>query len=591
VGLNNYISRKTLPSPYEILPGVYSTSIAAQELLAKLCDRLSAELPPSGATGSLLRQPGVPDEWTKLLSMMGVPHDPEGVPPFSTAGYRVALTAVKTGARRLALSLTARSTERARWLAERMIARSPLAPVHIKKEVTVGIPTMSADLMVKHGIVAMWHESWRDIAHLIINARLRELADRYGIVLCYFVGRRYQPDKVQWAPGRAAVGKDRVVMDWTGAWLTADKGLPDVVEPSRYRERFLCCRSRKINASPLAATYPLRPIAKEIEHHLHFDMPFLFHHTGVEDIAGKIGNATSVYMLDVDNHDVNMPPALRDIFVSSITRVFGGFIGLLSTLTFRMPQLIKNDYRGGEGVKLDGDPFDVGTFTADYVNPSGHPFTSLLAKYAGAFYVLDALCESHEIPDNEEGWRDFCNGVLPIKALVAGDNVVIAGHSGLDALQAHSQYALYSPTETFLGLVAVRSGASLTWQPNICSYVINFFTPGRPIGNKQRGDWAAGWLERASVYSRSINYETAHRIVNSTTREVLGYEMDAYAALRRSRAVVVGRSAVDANFMLDQDVIYYKYDVDDISRELVETYFLTIDPVHYALMHEGLISL
>jgi hypothetical protein len=588
-GLNNYISRKTTPSPYEILPGIFSSSPACQELLAKLHDRLSDALPPSKPSGAVLASPGIPDEWPKLLNIMGVPHDPEGVPPFSTQGYKEVLSTVKTGARQITTSLAPRSLERAKWLAARMVSRSPLRPIHIKREVTVGIPHMSAAIEIKHAIADMWHKQWRDIAALIRQRDMYTLAARFGIVFCFFVGRRYQPDKVRMVDGKAK-GKDRVVMDWHGKWLTADKTLPDVVERCRYTDRFLCCRSRKISASPLAATYPLRAVAKEIENHLHYDIPFLFHHTTPEEIGRKIGAGLDLYMLDVDNHDVNMPPALRDIFLRAVGRVFGSFYETLSTLTYRMPQLIKNDYRNGAGCRLDGNPYDATTFVADYVNCSGHPFTSLLAKYAGAFYVMDALCEDGSLPDNEEGWLSFCRGTSKVRALVAGDNVVVKGHTSLERLQEHSRYALYSATETFLGLVATKAGSELVWQPNICSYVNNYFVPGRPINSRQRGDWAAGWLERTPIYAKSLSFEIAHDIVNSTTLEVLGYRMDDYAESRRSKAVVVGRSAVDNDFLLDPDVIYYKHDIDQVTPNLVEEFFLTVSPLQYGSMHEGLMN-
>lgn len=591
-GLNQYIKRSTLPSPYEVLPGMYAQTSIAMELNWRLYNLLSERLPPSASEGALLSYPGVPDEWSRLLNVMGVAHNPEGVPPFSTAGYHAVLKSTEGKSEsNISRDLDRDGDRRARWLAKRMVQRSRLLPLHIKRVVVTGIPHMTQSYEAKYSIVRSWHAKYKEYAALMQRGDLRRLADDHDVYFAYFTGRRYQPDKVKIVGGRAT-GKDRVVLDWNGRWVVADKTLPDIVQQGPHRDKFLCCRSRKISASPLPATYPLRALAKEIEGHFDAFYAFTFYHTGADDVSRKSEGRKGLFMLDVDNHDVNMPPALREIFCDAVAAAFGRLYGEYVRMTLRMPQLIHNDYRFGKGVKLQGDPFARSTFTADYVNPSGHPCTSLLAKFAGAFFAYDGLVRAGYVDDTEEALDALLRGELSVAFLNAGDNLAVMGiGSSHEKLAANSPFCIYSTTTTFQGLVAMAtSSGRVVWVPNIASYAINFFTPGRPIGHPQRGHWANGWLERAKVYAAAPSYATAQTAVNEAVDSVLGMSMDEYAELRKQHVTVVGRSLVDAEFMLDPDVVYYKRHAEEVSDDVLMQVYFVVEPREYADMHEWLIT-
>lgn len=604
-GLNRYISRPNVPNAYEIFPGLRTTDPLFFSLNHSLAVRLTEELPPSERAGALLEAPGISEGWGRLYNLMGVPHTPEGVPPYSTEGYHAALTAA-TGIKSDAVTstLSPASRRRAELLAKVLIGRGHARSVHIKSAVVTGIPTMTSDLLVKHEIVKTWHDNFNDVASLIVRGDLRTLAAKYGIYFTYFTGRRYQPDYVThwvgetvWLPSATvpesvvATGKKRPVLDHTGKWVVADKAPPERVAADPLGRLFLRCRSRKISASPLAATYPLRIISAMCEGYFDDLYAYTMYHRGIEDITEKLALKSTFFCSDVDNHDVNMPRELRDILCARAGEVFGPFFGHLLSLTFRMPQLIRNDYEGGKGVRLEGDPFNRAAFDAVYVNPSGHPWTSILAKFAGVFFVYDAFCELGEIEEGEDALIDFLRGRAHVSCLNAGDNMVVCDYpGGLTALQAASPYCRYSETFSFQGNVIVRAGSGHTVAPNISTYVGNWFTPGRPVGHQQRGEWAGGWLERQSVYAASLAYPTAHRIVNEVTREVLGESIDELAKRARRGAVVEGKSLVDQAFELDPDIIYYKLHPEEVSKELLEKYFFTISPAQFDSLFTALLA-
>lgn len=595
-GLNLYITRKNVPNAYEVLPGLRTTSAMYHQWCAGLHDALTSEFPASKKDGAVLESPGIGESWGRLYNLMGVPHNPEGVPPFSTAGYHEAL-ARATGKKADAISsiLEPETVVRARRIAKLLVPDdpflAPLRPVHIKRAVVTGIPAMTSDMEEKYAEVKEWHDEWPRICDLIESGDLRTLARDHLIYFLYFVGRRYQADMVKIVDGVPS-GKARPVLDFHGKWVVADKTAPDWMERGRFSDRFLRCRSRKINASPLAATYPLRAVAAVIEHHIDTNYVFTHYHTGPASLASKMEGQRDLFMVDVDNHDVNMPPQLRDIFCDAVTRSFGSTLGEIFRMTMRMPQLVRNDYEGQSGVKMEGDPYDKSTFVADYVNPSGHPGTSLLAKYAGDVFGYDALVRMGLVEDTDEGARAWLQGRAKVKTLNAGDNMTFAGvPGGMEALQASSPYCRYSDSYSFQGNVAIRTpNGGVMWKANPITLVENFTNPGRPIGHQQRGDWANGWIQRDVVYADTPAFTGIKRIVNDVTDNTFGMDLDSMAELHRSRSEVVGVSLVDAQFALNPDIIYHRVHAEDVSKHVFEQHYFTIDPIHYSPSFKGMVE-
>jgi hypothetical protein len=299
--------------------------------------------------------------------------------------------------------------------------------------------------------------------------------------------------------------------------------------------------------------------------------------------------ANSMALFDVDNHDVNMPFEIMVMFCEAVGKQFGSFFGQLMYDTFRMGQIIKNDYRGGTGVRTEGISSDRRDFIARYVNPSGHPATSLLANLATAIFFYDAGVRAGRLVDTEDGVDDFLRGRAKDRAKIMGDNVMLAtNEAGVDLVSIYrssSIMALLSTTETYGGLVAMQTEAGpIILVPSITSYVNNILVPGRDLRSPQRGFWGPGWRLRQPFYRRAPAYDLAHETMNEVVNAVRGVPMDALAlAAERDSAISdLAVTEIDAEYLANPDIVEYKRDYSEVSPELLDMMNVVIPPTEHA---------
>jgi len=297
-------------------------------------------------------------------------------------------------------------------------------------------------------------------------------------------------------------------------------------------------------------------------------------------------------MWDVENHDVVIPLKLRAAFVEAVGTEWGYAFGLLTDMALTMPQLIKNDWRYGKGVKLEGNPLDISTFKAAYVNPSGVPWTSIFAKYAGVFYFVDAATRLGLIDGSEDSIDSLLRGTDRWSFCCAGDNILVMGEDGLGERLADAMpYCKVGGTESFLGMVAVKTATgTVHFQTNPVSYIVNFFAPGRSITDAQRGDWAVGWQARQAAYTSFPELARLKELTNSVFRQHFGETLDSLSARYAGRQDQVYTDYIDARVQMDPDRLQWQYTPEEVDPALVQQYFLTIKPGMYNSMYEGLIK-
>lgn len=585
---NAYLTRTTGRQPYRMLPGVDSSSQVGQHLLSAFYDAVTVDAPASGPAGNALRSPGVPDKWGRLLNLLGCPHNPLGVPPFHVLESAKQLGAMGEAVPLQTLDAPARA--RLRRLLLIFVGDGGPQPVHLQRGVSLGVPTMSKSIVDAWRIVTTWLDNWHDIAKLLQNRDTRTLSHRYGIVNMFYVAYRQQADNVKVIDGES-IAKKRLVIDWMHRILYADRRLPSTVPDTPVRDRFVACRARKLNASGLAISWTCRILAASIQAYWDQHFQFLKHHPTRVEIQRKLQSFPSFRFRDFENHDVWIPPAVRDGLFDREAELFGHFWSGLHRAVARGPQVVKSDYYGTRAARLDGDPYDASTWDADYVNGSGTPGTSILATFGCVFNWYDAACEAGLLSESEADCLAFLNGTANVGIMAQGDNAALLGVDGdLDRWTASLRYGIVTDTDTFLGSVAVETANGFEMMPDPTSYILGFWTPTRPIDAPLRGHWAAGWLNRQAVFSPSPLYETLTNIERTLTKTVLGTDIEAYA---RANAPILGdrrdvRSLVDEQFLLNPDVIHYLYSPEELSDDLRIQNFLTIEPTHYLSMFEGL---
>lgn len=586
---NAYLTRRQTPQRYLILPGIDTASLLGQTLLSTFYDAVTAELPPSKEEGRLLGWPCVADKWGRFLNLAGTPHSPRGVPPFSAAGARTQLA--KAGGRVPQEHLDTKARARAERLAKQFIGDGGTPVIYLQRGVSQGIPSMSKSTMDAWTTVRKWLDNWEHIGKLLRRGDLTTLAARYDIVNAFYVAYRMQNDNAKVIDGRT-VGKDRVVMDWTGKWMVADRRLPKSVPESEFRSRFICCRSRKLNASGLAFTFPLRIVFARNQVYWDRYHEYVKYNPSGPAVVEKMSRFRAIGLFDFDNHDVYIPSELRDVLIDREGELFGPFWRDMCEWTYRAPQIIKADYDGMANPRMDGDVFRMDTWTGNYVNPSGHPGTDKLATFAGVFDWYDAACEAGLIGESEQELEDYLHGRSSVAALVQGDNCALMASDDrtIDHWVEAQRFGVTSSTHSFLGNIFYRDHRGWASLPDLTSALLGFWTPMRPIDAPLRGDWATGWIERQKVFAGHPLYGKLRDIEAEVSKQVLSLDIEEYARKEANRPTdtrdVV--SLVDAEFMLNPDIIHYKYGVASLSEKLREKNFLAVDPSHYLTMFKGL---
>jgi hypothetical protein len=403
-----------------------------------------------------------------------------------------------------------------------------------------------------------------------------------GVYNAYYLAYRQQPDPT---------GKKRLVQDWRGRWLYANKALPQAfVRPAG---PFEACRARKLNASGLPATWILRILAAKIQAFWEQHYPHFKYHPSGQAVLAKMRRHARLRIYDFSNHDIFIPPDLLRIVVDQISDVWGTALAAQVRWTLAAPQIIKSDYHGTSGVKLDGDVFDSRSWRAQYTNPSGHPLTSIIATFAGLFNWYDAMCTAGAIAEGRTALEQLLRGDAPISALGQGDNVMLgaADDDVLDRIERAQRYGVAKPTESFLGNVYCTDRGTVHVLPDITSYLLGYWLPSRPVDAPLRGHWATGYEARQDVYRSHPYHRALYELEQDVTRRLLGEDI-ATLVHKNLPAKGMARSLLDELVENDPDLVHYKVNIADLSVALRSSKFILVShqtylPAWAEYLHEG----
>jgi hypothetical protein len=505
------------------------------------------------------------DGFDRLGNIMGVPMTPTGIAPYDAPSH---LTKA---------AISARTLEVFRIMADILLPvafRS--APASINKFSSIGLPTRAKDPATKTREALLWCRDAERRLEGVIAGRMKQVYTEHGIVWCFTLGGRNQPDKQ---------GRKREVLSYLHGWVECDIAPPDGW-PGK-EEWWRRCRHRVINVAPMSS-FPLRPLARAWKKHMDERFPFTCRHTTPFAIARKLARFKSVRFCDVANHDWNIPWSMVQILATTLAEKLGPIWAALLLMTMRQPQLLRPDSAEGTGARLEGDPFDLDTFRAKYVNPSGMPPTSEMARFAGMAYAIDGLVTIGAIQPtraaietvllgNDEHWG-FLN---------AGDNIALGGPSDqeVNAVFAAVKYASLDEADSFLGWVPFRDPvAGLVFEPAITSYIYNLIMPGRSADDPQRGDPIVGAPQRRLYYGQSRAFPAVDPVLRQCLADNLGLD---YGAGAQALPVSTPQDYVRQLLMENFDAVHYKIEKEDVPADIAEQYFITIPAEEIAKLVAG----
>jgi hypothetical protein len=556
-----YIPRKYAERPHLIFEGLYASDKAWMDAVVDLRTEYES-IPIDALTAGAYTGLGVTDEFSRLGSIPGIAMQPGGIAPYDAysryGGERVPNVAWSVLDALLDLLVpTTLST----------------LPITINKYSSIGPPTLAKDMPTKVKEAYAWAETCGARLKLIRAGALKELYQSHGIIFCGTNGERHQHPKVE-KLGSGYTVKPREAWTFDGTWEDVDWTPPEPWLSAN--PMFKRCRRRVINVTPMSA-YPLRYLAHNIMKHMKRVAAFAFDHRDPASMSRKVRGYRAMRFFDAKNHDWHIHPWFLKQLTAKIGERLGWTWASLTIMVLRQAQLVKPDRLGQGGARLDGDPFDIGTFRAMYGNPSGIPLTSVIAYLAGIWYGLTALVLTGQLRPERTAISALLNGANKDWALMnAGDNLCVAGPSDelIAALPASITFAELSESDSFLGQLPIRKGGIVSFVPNICSYVNNLLMPGRSLDDPQRGDPILGAAARRVLFAMAPAFDRVDGVLQRVLKDRCHID---YAAVQSAGArKAAAMDFVTAMLHYNPDVIHYRVDPMDVDPRALEDYFILI---------------
>lgn len=580
--LNFYITSPSLEKPFFALPGLRHGDVICEKIKEDIIQRCNEKLPPSDHIPGGLASPGIPDTITRLRCCMGVPANPMGVPPLDNEGFKDAVRRTSPKSSPVENRYSAEDLEVFDWLLEMLIPdiEYTLTSVPVNRLTSFGLPDMAKDVDVKAALISPWFQNTDEVVSTIMSGELELLFEKYRMLFAYSNGFRFQPQDVHLAKNGEPVTKDRYVMDWKGVWRKQDFSLG---APYQHTGRQVRCRSRKLSVASQSCLFPLRILAKAMEGYLGSLDCFFF--SDRLELTRRFENCKYVELSDVSNHDMQMPFSTLMRICDRISATWGDFFGYLCKMALTMPQLVRNDFIGGKGVRLHGDPFDLRTFRMRYGNPSGWPGTSLLAKIYGLYYVVIELIRAKLVNRDRGDIAALIRGSHPkVRVVVAGDNVALGVLDGWDGppLWSTCPYAVKSASETMYGLIrTIHPGGGATFEPNPLGPIHRLFSADRDLYDPQRGDWAFGFMEGNTFALGHPLASQSISILDEVVSDYIGISVSEKARIDfKPPPVYNAISVYDREFIMNPDCIHYKVDSRLVSEGLLNLFYLNYGVSH-----------
>lgn len=609
--LRRYYSVPATPRKLMLLPGRSNSSVEYLRFVSALRKRLEEVFPQSTAYAAGFKMPGISDDWTKMSSIQGIMPTPAGTPPYDVtllmkerfeSSKNPLHQAYALGGLRMDGESTSRPFELlpstkalVKLITKMIIGKGEPGSIPVKESVSTGLPGMDKDLVMKK----KWGDQWCDpawassILKLVKQGNLRRLYDTHDVMLAYTQGYRTQPDRLVEEKGKM-VPKERLVYDWMGNWVTADRSLPvdwlikhsEGASESAVRTAIadmFCCRSRHISISPYRATFPLRLVAHSVHNYMMMMWRWLFYHPDPTSLNNKLAGVKHIRLVDVENHDQSINQYILQCLIERLGELFSPEVVKLIQLMYHAPSLVRNDHRFESGASWRGNPFDEDLFKAVFVNPSGDPGTANLAKLPAIIYAVYLFIKAGKIRADESDITKLLNGTFDYGFFDTGDNLLFYDRDEASFLREEKwdsplYFAKFSPSPSFLGFVPIQDtpGGRVTFTMNLQSFILNFFFADKGVESPDRRYWAFGWFERKEAYRLNPALKEMDKEVQDVARRTLSVSIDSLAEVAfHSPTQLKGLNAAEVEFITNQDVIYYKYGSEDIRPELLERYFLT----------------
>jgi hypothetical protein len=567
---------------HEVLPDIFVGDVKHQALIKDLVAELEREVPTSDTVNSVLDARGVPGGWSTLFTAPGRPMQPMGYPICNNRVGKLA-----------DLKLSERHEQILRELIKAMFGSKwqPKNGYEISKKSSSGFPLNEYDVEAKVDMFKTVANNFNSIAKLVDQNRLAEAAEKYGVLLLYYINRRNQNDKVG----------DDGPKDRSSPSVGQSAGFePGVLMAGREIEDldgFYRTRSRVVYASNGPLNYFWSALLQPVRDHYLSRFSFTWKHTGAEDLERKLKGWIPIGV-DASQFDQNFPTEVAEVIFDEMENYFAKDVVKMMKLMWSAPAFCPSPVPDQpDQWACFGHPFDLDTFRAHRGLPSGVAYNPDFGKIWGTAYLLMMLDDLfHDVL--EVGVERILSGLHPGYAILnQGDDAIILTRSveirdQIKDLLDSGDASPYIDLEvekflTFLGWVVTQNGSEYRVYPNIVSMIVNFLGHEHPIGRARdtmghRKHWALGVEAWSEVFSGCPEYRKVREIFNKVLITHLGSTIEQiarpYALESKQVLKLSGLTADEARFLEKPERRFYSIDRGNLRPELLEDVVRTISP-------------
>jgi hypothetical protein len=487
-----------------------------------------------------------------------------------------------------------------RMLGKLMYKNRKIGATSIKKTSTTSLPAFTTSLMYKKGIIDFWIDYGDDILDTYERRGFEGLLQLpYAIVYGGTVGYRRQADsfKELRVKGSTIVSyewKVRKVFNYQGIEMVSDKTLHTPF--ARQYPHMQAPRSRQVAQESQTVNLPNVFFYKQIQRGMfEFGNAIWKNHEGTENVR-KLEFSHHPHLLKLDVKELD-----RHLHFDILENIRQGYIDAGCN-----PRWVDHLRRCIHGPMLcfeDGPPYKSWAWTYDprkikevhllhdYGMPSGYAGVSPEDKAAFTALLFSTLVEIGMVKKNfdEEDLLAFLsNKIDGVRTINSGDDTVMSfrevlvKRDFLDSISKSGMTIEEEPHVSFLGQDFIVNGNVLTAIPQLANSLKNILVPEHEWGGPRRKVPGFGLIERNKYYQANPGWPTVWHILNATLRELGSIGLDDYiqdGTNPENRPPLVGEitNLNDVVFALNPDAINYKLNEEDVSKELLDMYYLTYD--------------
>lgn len=618
-GLNAHFLAVTRDSPFMCLPGIMANDSRFLAFQRALQDSQGEWPKASGSPEEGFRAPGLTTDALNITAVSGMSHNPRGVVPADNVSAAVQMVdamrkggdesrANKIEKMKFGSKLPPEVIEVAKAVCEVLVPEKAFGSFNAKMHASFGGHISQTSVSAKRETIAKFLSQapgsrlsmlWAEAKGKNNSDAIISLETEFFMSFFFTVGYRFQGDKATRRPDGTLLGKPRLVQDYTGKWLNADKALAIPVSEKGQKggtadpSSFTRSRSRPVAASGFGAGLPLRSVATGLVQLWKQLFPGLKLQdaTRLNDVVAAY---SSCFSWDNYQHDRFAWGEILEAFNSRAGEVYGVEVAELASTMLHMAILAKNDYIGGSDWKWWGDPRSLQPHN-NPGNPSGHPWTYLYATVLTlvywAWHILGRVG-----PDRDKWKSDFrqlisLTGNLGI--IVTGDNgCCVARGPALpqwralkkDVVDMKFDLCIPELTGSFAGAFLFESGGSVRAIQALDNLIDKTVNPMRSLLSLHAGKWHRGYLDRVNLYSGLPGGPKVVSILDECAKQTVGKELTVWAQQRQlsdeGQLTTEITDAMLLEILNDPDKLLWKYGMEELPewfvRQWVSLNFLSI---------------